>query len=198
MKEADAIKYASDNGLKVNIHTGFIGKEDAKRLVDAGVSAFSVDIHQDPDIIRNILHLEVPPEAYSELLDNIISAGGEPVPHLTVGFGTLDFVRSAELVKSKGFKEVVLLALVPTKGTMTEKMTITDDEMINAAKELMDMGFEVILGCMRPRSDRELEARCIELGIRRIANPSRKTILWAKEKGMKIIERKTCCCIRDH
>jgi uncharacterized radical SAM superfamily protein len=198
MKEVPAIKYAHDNGMKVNVHTGFIGKDDAKRLVDAGVTAFSVDVHQDPDIIRNILHLEVPAEAYSELLDNIISAGGEAVAHLTVGFGTEDLMRSAELIKRKGLKEVVLLALVPTKGTMTEKMLITDDEIIDAAGALMDMGFNVILGCMRPRANRDLEVRCIELGIRRIANPSRKTILWARENGMKVIVRETCCCIRDH
>jgi uncharacterized radical SAM superfamily protein len=197
MKETEAIRYASDSGLKVNIHTGFIGKEDAERLVKAGVSAFSVDVHQDPDIIRNILHLEVPLEAYSELLDNIVSAGGEAVPHLTVGFGALDLRRSAELVKSKGFTDIVLLALVPTKGTMTERSLIPEDVIVDAAKELMDMGFDVTLGCMRPRVHRDLERKCIELGIRRIANPSRQTVLWAKEKGMKVIEKKTCCCIRD-
>jgi uncharacterized radical SAM superfamily protein len=197
MKELEAIRCASDNGLKVNIHTGFIGNSDAELLVKAGVTTFSVDIHQDPDVIRNILHLEVPTEAYSELLDNITSAGGEAVAHLTVGFGTPDFIRSAELVKGKGFKEVVLLALVPTKGTMTENTLIPEDAIIDAAKFLMGMGFEVTLGCMRPRTHRDLERRCIELGIRRIANPARQTILWAKERGMRVIERKTCCCIRD-
>jgi len=195
VKEADAIRYAVDNGLKVNVHTGFIGKEDAERLVNAGVEAFSVDVHQDPDIIRNILHLEVERDAYSETIDNIISAGGRPVAHLTVGFGDEDLLRSAELIVKKGFDEAVLIALVPTKGTMTEKTLVTEDEILEAVSRLMNMGLKVTLGCMRPRTHRDLERKCIELGVRRIANPTRETVRWAKERGMRVIEMMTCCCI---
>jgi uncharacterized radical SAM superfamily protein len=194
MKEIDAIKYASDNGLKVNVHTGFISKEDAESLVKAGVGAFSADVHQDPDVIRNILHLEVEDNAYSEMFDNILKAGGRLVAHLTVGFGREDLIRSAELIKNKGLDEAVLLALVPTKGTMTEDTVISEDEIVDAAKELMGMGLNVTLGCMRPRIHRDLEKRCISAGVRRIANPSRETIRWAKENGFKVVEKMTCCC----
>jgi len=194
VREADAIRYATDNGLKVNVHTGFIGRADAERLVKAGVKAFSVDIHRDPDIIRNILHLEAEEDAYSETLDNIVAAGGRPVAHLTVGFGREDLIGSAELIIRKGFDEAVLIALVPTKGTMTEKTLITEEEILDAVKELTDMGLRVTLGCMRPRTHRDLERRCIELGVRRIANPSRETVRWAKENGMRVVEMMTCCC----
>ena len=194
VREADAIRYAAENGLKVNVHTGFIGKDDAERLVKAGAGAFSVDIHQDPDIIRNILHLEVEETAYSDTLDNIAAAGGTPVAHLTVGFGREDLIRSAELIIKKGFDAAVLIVLVPTKGTMTEKMLITEEEILEAVKELTGMGLKITLGCMRPRVLRDLEKRCIEAGVRRIANPTRETIRWAKENGMKVIEMKTCCC----
>jgi len=195
MRAVDAIGHASGNGLSVNVHTGFISKKDAERLVAAGVDAFSVDVHQDPGVIRDILRLDVGPGAYSDLLDDIISAGGRPVPHLTVGFGTDDLVLSAELVRRKGLEEVVLLALVPTKGTITEGNLIPEDPVVDAAVMLMDMGFNVTLGCMRPRVHRTLEIRCIEAGVRRIANPSRHTISWAEAKGMDIVERRTCCCI---
>jgi uncharacterized radical SAM superfamily protein len=196
-RATDVIGYATRNGLKVNVHAGFISKGDAERLVAAGVREFSADVHQDPGIIRNILHLGVAPDAYSEMLDNIIAAGGEPIAHLTVGFGTDDLLASAELVRSKGLKEVILLALVPTKGTATEDSLIPEDAVLDAAKLLIGMGFDVTLGCMRPRPHRGLEIKCIELGIRKIANPSRGTISWAKDKGMEIIEKRTCCCIRD-
>jgi uncharacterized radical SAM superfamily protein len=194
MNEIDAIRFASENGLKVNVHTGFINKEDAERLVNAGVGAFSVDVHSDPDIIRNILHLEVEENAYSEMFDNIISAGGRPIAHLTVGFGRDDLIGSAELVKSKGLDEVILLALVPTKGTMTENLTVSEEEILDAVKELTEMGLTVTLGCMRPRVHRDLEKKCIALGVRRIANPTRETIRWAKENGFNVVERMTCCC----
>ena len=197
IREIEAIRYAASNGLKVNVHTGFIGRKDAESLVKAGVGAFSVDIHQDPDVIRNILHLEVEENAYSETLDNIIAAGGNPIAHLTVGFGRDDLIRSAELIKRKGFAGAVLIALVPTKGTMTEKMLITEEEILEAVKELMGMGLDITLGCMRPRVHRDLEKRCIEAGVRRIANPSRETVRWARERGMKVVEKMTCCCFTD-
>ena len=196
MKMTDAISYASGKGLKVNIHTGFIGKEDAGTLVNAGVNAFSVDVHQDPTIIKNILHLDVIPTAYSDMLDNIMNAGGMPVVHLTAGFGTYDLLSSAELVKSKGLRDVILLALIPTKGTITEDSLISEDAVADAAKMLIGMGLNVTLGCMRPRSHRTLETRCIEAGVRIIANPSRRTIRWAEDNGFEVIEKRTCCCIR--
>jgi uncharacterized radical SAM superfamily protein len=194
IKEAAAIRYAADSGLRVNVHTGFIGKEDAERLVRAGVGAFSVDVHQDPDIIRNILHLEIEEDAYSETLDNIISAGGRPVAHLTVGFGREDLMRSAELIRMKGFDETVLIALVPTKGTITENTLVAEEEILEAVRELIGMGLKVTLGCMRPRVHRDLERKCIEIGVRRIANPTRETIRWARENGMRVVEMFTCCC----
>jgi len=195
MKALNEIRYAHENGLKINVHTGFITKEDAEQLVNAGVDAFSADIHQDIAVIKNILHLDVPESAYSDMLNNIISAGGLPIPHLTVGFGTKDMISSAELVLSKGIKDVVLLALIPTKGTITENNLITEDPVLDSVRLLMDMGLNVTLGCMRPRSHRNLEKRCIEAGVRKIANPSRSTLEWAKERGMRVTEKRTCCCI---
>jgi uncharacterized radical SAM superfamily protein len=195
MKAIDAIGRAVRNGLIVNIHAGLIGKDDAERLVNAGVRYFSVDVHQDPAVIKNGLDLDVPPSAYSDLLDNIINAGGTPVAHLTAGFGSYDLSASAELVKSKGLSDVILLALVPTKGTAVEDTLISEDAVLDAAKMLIDTGLEVTLGCMRPRSHRSLEIKCIELGIRRMASPSRSTISWAAGKGMRVIEKRTCCCI---
>jgi len=195
MKMNDAVRYAAGKGLKINVHTGFISERDAERLVSAGVTAFSVDVHQDPDIIRNVLHLDVDASAYADTIDNILNAGGRPVAHLTVGFGTTDLMMSADLIKSKGLKDVILLALVPTKGTITEDSLVSEDAIVDSAKMLMDMGLSVTLGCMRPRVHRDLEVKCIQAGVMRIANPSRGTILWAAENRMSIVEKRTCCCI---
>jgi uncharacterized radical SAM superfamily protein len=148
-------------------------------------------------VIRDVLNLDVTPDAYSDLLDNIMSAGGRPVPHLTAGFGTDDLSASAELVRKKGLREVILLALVPTKGTITEDHLISEDAVLDAAGMLTDMSLSVTLGCMRPRVHRDLEIRCMELGIRSIANPSRRTLSYARDKGMRIIGKNTCCGIHS-
>jgi len=192
----DAIRYAAAKSLKVNVHAGLINEKEAERLVSAGVSAFSVDVHQDPDIIRSVLHLDADPSVYADTIDSIIKANGRPVAHLTVGFGTADLMLSADLVKKKGLKDVILLALVPTKGTMTENATISEDAIVDSVKMLIGEGSNVTLGCMRPRTHRNLEIRCIQAGVRNIANPSRGTISWARENGFNVVEKRTCCCIR--
>jgi len=195
-KVENAIAYAASKDLKVNVHAGLINEKEAERLVRAGVSAFSVDVHRDPDIICSVLHLDSGPDAYEKTIDSIIKAGGRPVAHLTVGFGTADLMLSADLVKKKGLKDIILLALVPTKGTMTENAMISEDAIVDSVKLLIAEGFNVTLGCMRPRVHRSLEIRCIQAGVRHIANPSRGTISWARENGFRIVEKRTCCCIR--
>ncbi len=191
-------KYASylkniPNDLFVNVHTGFITSQKAKNLANSGVSCFSVDVHQDEKEIRSILHLDRDPNDYSKLLDILKSTGVKVVPHLTVGFSYDDFILSADLVKSKGLKDVVLLSMVPTKGTIVEKSP-SDNTIIDAVKILQKKKLNVTIGCMRDRTLRELEKKCIEMGVNKIANPSLETITWANKKGYKIERRKMCCC----
>lgn len=180
-------------GLLVNAHTGFITSQKAKNLANSGVSCFSVDVHQDKKEIRSILHLDRDPDDYSKLLDILKSTGVKVVPHLTVGFSYDDFILSAELVKSKDLKDVVLLSMVPTKGTIVEK-SLSDNTIVDAVKILHKKKLNVTIGCMRDRTLRDLERKCIESGVNKIANPSLETIAWANKNGYKIERRNTCCC----
>jgi len=189
------IRNIADTGLSINIHAGFADKEDIENLVSAGVKRFSVDIHQDPDIISSVLHLRRDPAEYSELLDKIIDAGGVPIPHLTVGFGFSDLYLSAKLVQKKRLTNIILLALIPTKGTGTENVFLTEATILSAVEMLVNMGLNVTLGCMRDRRHRDLEIKCIKKGIRRMANPSRETLSWATSEGFEIIEEHQCCCM---
>lgn len=182
-------------GMKVNLHAGFITRPEAERLARAGVSSFSMDVHQDPGVISSVLHLGRKPSDYSDLLDALIATKGKVVPHLTVGFGVSDLLMSAELIKDKGLKNVVLLALIPTRGTAVEESILTEDAIVSAVDALMEIGLNVTLGCMRDRRHRELERRCIMSGVRCIANPSSETVRWAESEGFEIKEEKQCCSI---
>ena len=184
----------SSSGLLVNVHAGFISKEEADELAESGVSCFSVDIHQDRGEMRTVLHLDRDPDDYSKLLDILISTGVKVVPHITVGFGYNDLNLSGELVASKGLKDVVLLSMVPTEGTIIEESVISEDAVVDAIDILREKGLNVILGCMRDRSLRNLERRCIEAGITRLANPSLETMKWAEENGYEIVKKRICCC----
>ncbi|MDR0888073.1 MAG: radical SAM protein [Candidatus Methanoplasma sp.] len=180
-------------GLEVNVHAGFLTEDEASKLVDAGVKDFSVDVHQDPDVIRSVLNLDRRPEDYRDLLRIIMDAGGHPMPHITAGFGTADLYYSAQLIRDLGISEVVLLTLVPTKGTEFEEPSITEAAILDAVDTVRNMGLDVILGCMRDRSLRTLEIGCIEHGVRKIANMSRSTLKWAEENGFEIITDNRCC-----
>ena len=184
----------TSSDLLVNVHAGFITKDEADNLAASGISCFSVDIHQDRGEMISVLHLNRDPKDYSELLDILISTGVRVVPHITVGFGYNDLNLSAELVASKGLKDVVLLSMVPTEGTMVEESILTEDAVMDAVEILKEKGLDVILGCMRDRSLRNLERRCIEAGILRLANPSLETLRWAEENGYSVEKRKFCCC----
>jgi uncharacterized radical SAM superfamily protein len=189
----DAIREASAMGLQINVHAGFIGKAEAEALVSAGVACFSVDIHQDPDIIGGILHLRRDPSEYAELLAVIKAAGGCVMPHVTVGFGRADLILSGELIAKAGLKEVVLLTVMPTPGTMVEESVIGLDGVVAAVDALRGLGLEVTLGCMRDRSINGLEIACIEHGVKSIANPAPATVRWVKENGYTVKTVKTCC-----
>ena len=190
---SDTVKETSSD-LLVNVHAGFVTEKEARQMADAGVSCFSVDIHQDRGEMMTVLHLDRDPKDYSDLLDILIATGVKVVPHLTVGFGYNDLSLSADLVASKGLKEIVLLSMVPTKGTMVEESVLTEDAVLDAIRIVREKGLEVILGCMRDRSLRGLERRCIEAGIRHIANPSTETVRWAEDNGYRVEIRKVCCC----
>ena len=190
---AEAVSEVSSD-LLINVHAGFITRGEAERLAGSGISCFSVDIHQDKGEMMTVLHLDRDPKDYSELLDILIATGVRVVPHLTVGFGYNDLALSADLVASKGLKDVVLLSMVPTEGTMVEESVISEDAVMDAVGILQEKGLNVILGCMRDRSLRGLEKRCIQAGVTRLANPSAETLRWAEENGYKVEKKKMCCC----
>lgn len=193
IRRISAVRTVSPD-LEINVHAGFVTAEEAAELAEAGVSCFSVDIHQDEGEIRSVLHLQKSADDYSHLLDILLATGVKVMPHLTAGFGRDDLWMSAKLVLSKGIKDVVLLSMMPTEGTAVEESVLSEDAVVYAVRMLQDMGLNVILGCMRDRSLRNLERMCIEAGVNRIANPSIETLKWAEQNGYEVVKRRICCC----
>ncbi len=190
---ASAIRRIAGTGLLINAHPGIIGPDDARLLVSSGVSRFSVDVHQDPEVIGSVFKLQGP-QAYESTIDAILGAGGIPVPHLTAGFGCTDIIGSAELLLRKRIRHAVLLALVPTKGTVFEKRGASERDVTEALEILYGMGISVTLGCMRDRSLRGLEMKCVEMGVRRIANMSSDTKEHLVSEGFSVKSFRRCCC----
>jgi hypothetical protein len=145
------------------------------------------------------MHLSCGPDAYVGTLISLFSAGVKSiVPHLLVGLsGEKDRfeIDAIEIVSKYPIAGLVILALMPTRGTPTgSSLPPSNDhllEMIERAVDALDV--PVMLGCMRPRGDWKLETKAIELGVRRIAMPSPRTEVWAKAQGYGVINRPSCC-----
>jgi len=195
----DAIRKArEDYGLFMNVHAGKVSKEDAKALARSGADAFSLDIHQDDDVIKGPLHRPGGKEDYTASLDALLDTGLEVIPHITVGLSPHDAVRSVEALIGKGIKKVVVLVLIPTPGTPICDLPMpSGDDVLQVVEMLMEQGMEPILGCMRPRGNYYLEIECLKRGVRTIALPSRKTVDWARNNGYEVEDVPLCCAISD-
>lgn len=189
-----------ETGLLINVHTGLLGRGEAEAIAKASPDCCSVDIVQEEKAIRDILHLGVGRDAYRETLANLFSSGAKRVvPHICVGLSeSLEGERSAlRLVREFETAALVVLVLFPTKGTPMENCPPVDDaRVIGFVEEAIDrLECPVLLGCMRPRGNWELEAKCIDSGIAGIAVPSRRTIRWAEDRGLDVEVREICCAL---
>jgi uncharacterized radical SAM superfamily protein len=189
----------TETRLQVNLHTGLVGGEEAAHIAAAGADCISFDLVQDPEAIRERLHLASGPEAYIATLTALFASGvKQVVPHLLVGLSGTETkfeLNAIEVASQHPIAGMVILALMPTRGTPMESARPPSDQHLLEILERAIGALEVpvMLGCMRPRGNWELETKAIELGVRRIAMPSSKTEAWAKARGYKVIKRPTCC-----
>jgi uncharacterized radical SAM superfamily protein len=54
---------------------------------------------------------------------------------------------------------------------------------------------EISLGCARPRGARGLELLAVDAGVNRLVLPSEEALQRAHSHGLKLVFRKTCCCV---
>ena len=184
------IEYAVEKGLLVNAHPGLILDENSN-VFSLGISNFSIEIHQDPDIIKNVFNLDFSPSDYEKEIDIFLNKKIKFTPHLCIGFGKYDFVASADLLLKKGIKNVVVNVLLSVDDSIVQ---ISEKAIFDCLDYLIEKGFSVTLGCMRPHNYRNLEIEAIKKGIKKIANPSSSLIQFLKSNIYKIVERKVCCC----
>ena len=131
----DAIRKAREEyGLLMNVHAGKVSKEDAKALVRSGADAFSLDIHQDDDVIKGPLHRPGGKEDYTASLDALLDAGLEVIPHITVGLSPHDAVRSVEALIGKGIKKVVLRRKIAVESPTRHLRAFADLDDRNALR----------------------------------------------------------------
>jgi uncharacterized radical SAM superfamily protein len=188
-----------ETGLKVSVHPGLIGEAEAADLVRAGVDMFCIDIVQDPQVIRGVLGLNVPPRAYQDALESLFRAGAENVvPHLCVGLNgdqSAGEKAAVEMLAGYNISSLALLSFIPTGGTgMAKSPVVSDDHFLEIVEHTVDrLQCPVNLGCMRPRGNPGLEKKCCEAGISGIAIPSPETVRYLEGLGTKVEKKEICC-----
>jgi uncharacterized radical SAM superfamily protein len=184
--------------LMVDIHSGLLDAESARALVSSGADCYSVDLVQDERVIAEVMHLPSGKDAYDATLEALFAAGApRVVPHVCVGLGSERAEEEAIALAGRyPIAALVLLAFMPTPGTrMAAAPSPSAARVLSAVKRAVGLDRPVLMGCMRPRGDWQLEAQCIEAGAAGIASPSRRTEQWAAEKGYQIMRRNVCCAL---
>lgn len=192
-------KIKSTTDLKVNAHIGLSSTAEIGELVRVGIDAFSVDIYGSDATIGDVLGLKVHVEDYFRVLRDLMERGAYVAPHICVGIhgGRIEGeVEALERLAELEPKTLVLISLIPTKGTAYEGIEppSADDMLmvVRTARRLMPRT-RILLGCMRSRLTRTVEYEAIRAGADGIVLPSPETVKRLRADGFRIRERDECC-----
>lgn len=127
--------------------------------------------------------------------------GVDVVPHILAGLdrGKISWEYEAVDVLSKmNVDTVVLLILIPTKGTPFHRSPPppSSDILDLAARMRSVLKGRLVLGCMRPKGYSGIEIKLLKLGFDGIVLPGRSTLRWM-DSECHIVERKSVCCSMD-
>ncbi len=185
--------------LMVNVHPGMIGESEAKELIAAGVDAFSVDFLVERDALEALHDLRLTPDDYVKNLARLDTLSAPRLtPHLCLGLPGATpegECRAIDRLAPFHLSSLVLLLFIPTPGTPHES---EDPPSHGRVLRVLDRALDrldcpVLLGCMRPRGDFELEMKCVQHGISGVAVPSRRLVAWLEEEGYHAEKRELCC-----
>ena len=200
----DTIAWVKENtSLIVNLHTGLLNPDQAEGIASTGADIVSVDVVGSNETIKRVYGMDVSVEDYAETLLNLRDAQVPYIiPHICAGldFGELKGeARALEIIGNIDPEIIVILALIPTKGTGMETVKPPSVEMITktvAMARLMHSDTSIAIGCMRPKAKKNLEeVLSIQAGADRIVLPSRSTVEYAINEGFKVKHLDGCCAV---
>lgn len=201
-------KIKKNNELIINVHTGLLDEDTAKKLAEAKVDIVSFDVNLDREIIQNIYHLDKQVHDYKQAIQVLKKYNLNVIPHICIGlhYGeihkeleALEFIKKININPSL----IVLIALIPPKKKATEFKTPTpyDIAKIASITRFMFPKTEISLGCMRPRRKIKIdvEINAIKSGITRIEMPSPQTLkkLRTYDNDIKFQIFTACCAIPE-
>jgi uncharacterized radical SAM superfamily protein len=187
--------------LKVNIHIGFMTEDAAKKLVEYGIDAVSVDVVGSDETIQNVYGLNKTTKDYANMLSMAKEVGLTNLdPHICIGVNYGELKGEGEAIKMIRDYEplrMTFIALNPTKGT--EMQDVSPPSALTIAKviavgRLAMPKVPISLGCMRPSGAirAEIDYLSILAGANRIVVPT-PAALARLGKEYRFERHQTCC-----
>jgi uncharacterized radical SAM superfamily protein len=193
------IKRTTD--LKINAHVGLTPPGELGALVSSGIDAFSIDVYGSDETIREVLGLRAKAEDYFRMLEGLQRLGASVSPHICVGIdgGRLKGESAAiARLKAIGPSTLILISLIPTKGTEYSRVEPPGKEMmLSVVREARSTlpSTRIILGCMRSKAERSWEYDLIVEGLDGIVLPAPRTVEKLRAAGYSVRKRPECCAM---
>jgi len=187
-------------GLLINLHCGLVTDQIADRISEARIDKVSFDLVYDDNTIRDVLRLDKNKEDYIGTIQRLRDRGIEVVPHILAGLskGRISWEYEAiHVLAGMDLQEVVLIVLIPTKGTEFQDVEPPRlEELLRLAKEMRrTLKGKLVLGCMRPKGLAALEVEVLKAGFDGVVLPRRTTVEWIASAGFEVEEKGICCCM---
>ncbi len=190
----------SNTDLVINAHIGLTSPEEIEELVATGIDSFSVDLYGSDETIREVTGLNAKVDEYFSVVRELARSGARKIaPHICIGIhagklkGEFHAIENLRPLKPS---TLILISLIPTKGTEYSSVRAPDSETISsvvrmAKHELPDT--KIALGCMRSKKERAGEVALVEAGLDGIVLPSPTTVERLVSMGYEVKKRAVCC-----
>jgi uncharacterized radical SAM superfamily protein len=198
----DAIREIKEvTSLKITVHTGIISGETARRLDEAGVDEFLIDVIGAEDTMMKVYHLDSDLEEMEDSLRALEATGKPVIPHIVVGlhYGEVRGEEEAlRMVARHNPFALVIVVLRPIRNSPMGDVEPPEPEKVARFIALARFAMPDVpqaLSCARPpgRYRKRLDVLAVEAGINRIAMPAEEALGRAKELGLDIEFHHTCC-----
>jgi lipoyl synthase len=188
--------------LLVSVHTGLLELGTAMKLKKAGVDQALIDMIGDNETWKTVYHIDQGVEKLNDTLLALRDCAIPLVPHIVIGlnYGKIrgEYI-ALEMLQSLKVDALVFVSLMPLSGTPMKNCQppSAQDIVTLMAKARVKFPKTILsLGCARERGNHQIDLLALESGINRIAIPSEKTVARAKEMGLTIHWKKTCCSVK--
>ncbi len=207
----DAIRKIKDElNMKILAHTGPINEKQVRILDKAGLDSSLLDVVGSKDVTKKVFGIEISESRFIKTIEAINNSNIRLGPHIICGldFGNINEntheLKALDIIRrhAKNLDTIVIVILIPTKGTEMENVPMPDIEKVGRIIAIANLMFdvEIALSCVRPgtRYREKLDLEAVKAGITKIAVPSTGFVKNLKgDIDFKIIDR-DCCALKHY